>query len=69
MYLWCSQCNHATPEASWTRTNHKYGVCPKCGCSSYRNAIEWEMIAAANNYPYVPDEKEIYLSHPGIVLI
>lgn len=64
MYLWCSKCLHATHKASWDVKGEKYGACIICGCSEYRNAVEWEKIAALNDYPPVPDRNEIYYQHP-----
>lgn len=54
MYLWCSRCYHAAPETSWSVKTYKYGVCPRCGVSEYKNAVKWEMIAIANDYPLHP---------------
>lgn len=64
MYLWCAQCNHAHLRSDWEIQGFEYGGCPSCGCSEYRNALAWEQIASANNYPLQPDSKTIYLPHP-----
>lgn len=60
MYLWCSKCQHAASEASWHVQDYKYGVCPHCGASAYRNAVNWLQIAAANGYPELPLSTEEY---------
>lgn len=61
MYLWCQRCEHAHPVTRWSPLPHeKYGVCPSCGCSEYRNAVPWEQIQAANDYPPIPDPLQRY---------
>lgn len=64
MYLYCTRCLHATSDELWRLSLYPHGVCPKCGASGYRNAVEWVSIAAANSYPIVPDPEEVYQSHP-----
>jgi NMD protein affecting ribosome stability and mRNA decay len=64
MYLWCSRCLHATAKISWTVTGAKHGVCPICGSSQYRNAVEWSVIAAANGYRDQPVTDKTYPLQP-----
>jgi hypothetical protein len=39
---------------------HKYGSCPTCGASEYRNAVPWAQIARANGYPDHPEPRVKY---------
>lgn len=65
MYLWCSRCLYSTPKDRWRFDLGKYGTCPKCGCSSHRNAVEWSIIAHANGYPEIPSD-HIYPIQPSL---
>jgi hypothetical protein len=66
MYLWCSRCLKAAPETAWSVTGYKYGVCPKCGSSAYRNSVEWQTVAAANGYPDTPEDGVMYELEPSL---
>lgn len=55
MYLWCANCCHAHLREKWEVAGEKYGVCPTCGCSEYRNAVEWSVISQANDYEEIPN--------------
>jgi hypothetical protein len=64
MYLWCANCCHAHLRSNWIVKSAKYGVCPSCGCSEYRNAYDWLTIAQANGYPIEPNNREVYPVQP-----
>lgn len=66
MYLWCSRCWYAHLRERWMTPHHKYGSCPSCGVSEYRNAVAWEKIAAANGYPHEPDKHVKYEPEPTL---
>lgn len=66
MYLWCSRCCYATHRDRWRFDLGKYGSCPKCGCSSRNNAVEWGYIAKANEYPVIPEPDRIYTIQPAL---
>lgn len=60
--LWCSACHYAHYKALWEVGGFKYGVCPKCGVSAYRNAFPWLEMANVhgwlleiNGVKYEPD--------------
>jgi hypothetical protein len=64
MYLWCAKCNHAHLRTHWILKGAKYGVCPSCGCSEYRNALDWDPIAKVNDYPPEPNRSQVYPPYP-----
>lgn len=64
MYLWCSVCNRASLEVEWNTEKFKYGVCPVCGCSAFRNAVEWEAIYKVNEYESIPIQGQVYSLSP-----
>jgi hypothetical protein len=66
MYLWCSLCNKANIEAKWNADKFRYGVCPACGCSAYRNAVSWDTIYEVNGYGPIPIHGQIYSLSPTL---
>lgn len=65
-HLYCTKCLHATAQDRWRLSLYKHGVCPKCGCSGYRNTLEWGYIATANGYPSQPVDGQKYPVHPQL---
>lgn len=63
-YLWCNQCHRVTERTKWRFDLFKHGTCPRCGCSGNRNAELWDPIAAANDYPVIPNKDIAYPPHP-----
>ena len=61
MYLWCKMCEHAHHIDLWTMRFNP-GLCPSPGCHAqqYRYALSWKVVAAANDYPEIPDPDETY---------
>lgn len=64
MYLWCANCCHARLRERWEVKGAKYGVCPSCGCSEYRSAVEWSIVASINGYATHPEKNVSYPLHP-----
>jgi hypothetical protein len=44
----------------------KYGVCPSCGKSAYRNAVDWNAIYEINGYDPIPIYDKIYSLSPTL---
>jgi hypothetical protein len=65
-YLWCSKCEKASDESKWNIDKFKYGVCPSCGCSAYRNAVKWESVYEVNGYEVIPTNGRVYLLSPTL---
>ena len=66
MYLWCSGCNKANIDSRWNADKFKYGVCPACGSSAYRNAVSWESIYEVNGYSLIPIDGQTYSLSPTL---
>jgi hypothetical protein len=65
-YLWCAQCEQANEKLRWNKYKFKYGVCPSCGCSAFRNAVKWESIYEVNGYEVIPLPGQVYLLSPTL---
>jgi hypothetical protein len=66
MYLWCSVCCKAAESSQWNEDKFKYGVCPSCGKSAYRNAVSWEAFYEVNGYGPIPTYDKIYYLGPTL---
>jgi len=66
-YLWCSRCEKAHTEVKWTRDGkYKHGVCPSCGSSGYKNAINWSALREATWFVPIPVKGEVYSVNPTL---